>query len=292
LNGKRQTLVQNTATVFNDLIDTDSYTLVEWGDVIPADSVVRYDTLQSLTSNQQLQARANIGAVGLNNFVPFTNKDQELESRITAVESELPSADALAAIAGANAPSATNPFLTASGGSGKADAVHTHVITDIVDLVSALADKADFSHTHLIADVSGLRAELDTIQTKAPAIHTHPISDVLGLPEALDYKADADDLLGKADVNHTHDGLVTVDIKEALEAAPVYQGTADNPFITRQYYYNNYHSVTFFSTTGPLNDGNVTTTTHPLELGLRIGGQIYYMPMRWYGADPFPPITN
>lgn len=291
MSGKRQTLVQNTATVFNDLIDTDSYTLVEWGDVIPADSVVRYDTAQTLTTNERLQARANIGAVGPDTLVPFTNKDNQLEVRIAALETDIPDTGALDAITGADNPSATNVFVTASALSGKADAVHTHVVGDVTGLVAALAGKADFSHAHLISDVSGLQTYLDQIASKADFNHTHTISEVLGLNDALNDKADVFDLNQKADLNHTHTGLVSDDIKAALQATSPYPADVDNPFITKQWYYNYFHSVTFFSTTGPLHSGNVTTTTHPLELGLRIGGQIYYMPMRWAGSDPNPPIT-
>ena len=104
LDGKRQTLVQNAVTVYNDLIDTDSYTLQEWGDVIPADSVVRYDTAQSLTSGQQTQARANIGAIAAASLTAYTTKDNELEARIASLESISPTTDDLAAVAGANAP--------------------------------------------------------------------------------------------------------------------------------------------------------------------------------------------
>ena len=290
LNGKRQTLVQNTATVFNDLIDTDSYTLVEWGDVIPADSVVRYDTVQTLTNSQQLQVRTNIGAIGLSNFVPFTNKDVELESRITTLEGDMPSADALDAIAGADAPSSTNVFLTATALTGVAVTGHTHAITDVTGLAAALSAKADFSHAHLIADVSGLQGYLDTIANKADLVHTHTTSEIVGLDAQLLTKAEVGDLAGKADINHTHTGLVSSDIKDALDNTPEATALATNPFITRAYYYNHYESVTYRTQGAPGISGDYTTTTHPLELSLRIGGQIYNVPARWLGTDPNPPV--
>jgi hypothetical protein len=292
LNGKRQTLVQNTATVYNDLIDTDSYTLVEWGDVIPADSVVRYDTQQSLTSNEQLQARTNIGAVGLPNFVPFTNKDVELESRITSLEGDMPSPDALAAIAGADAPSASNVFLTEAGASGLAPAVHTHLITDITDLAATLAGKADLSHTHIIADIDGLATLLAGIDQKANITHTHSVSEIVGLVSALAAKADDSDLANKADINHTHVGLLSQDAEDSITNTPYYSATGANPVITRGYYYYGPHALTFFTSSGPLNAGNLTTSEYGLVIKLRQGGQIYRVPAVWEGYDPYPPIPN
>ena len=289
LNGKRQTLVQNTATVYNDLIDTDSYTLVEWGDVIPADSVVRYDTQQTLTSNEQLQARTNIGAVGLPNFVPFTNKDVELESRITSLEGDMPSPGALAAIAGAAAPSASNVFLTQAGATGLAPAVHTHAITDVTDLATALAGKADLSHSHIIADITGLASLLANIDLKADITHTHSVSDIVGLVSALAAKAEDSDLDQKADINHTHTGLLSDDQKAAIVNSPYYTPDGDNPFITRGWYMYSPHSLTFFTSSGPLNGGNLNTSEYSLVIKLRHAGQIYRVPAVWEGFDPYPP---
>lgn len=274
MSGKRQTLVQNTATVYNDLIDTDSYTLVEWGDVIPADSVVRYDTAQTLTSNQQLQARTNIGAVGPNTLTPFTTKDNELEARIASLEGFVIQGDDLAAVTGANSPSATNVFATMTDLAGKADTTHTHAITDVTDLASTLLGKADLVHTHLIADVTGLQASLDVINTKADTTHTHITSDISGLQAALD---------AKSDLGHTHPGLLSGDQGDAITSA--YLPSASNPFATQNWVYGsgNPYAIKFETATGASVSGNLTSTAYPLEIAVIIGGYRYYIPARTTG---------
>lgn len=68
---------------------------------------------------------------------------------------------------------------------GKADTVHTHVVSDVTGLQTALDGKAPTVHGHAISDVTGLQAALDS---KAAASHSHAISDVTGLQTALDAK--------------------------------------------------------------------------------------------------------
>lgn len=105
----------------------------------------------------------------------------------------------------------------------KADKIHTHAISDVLDLQTALDNKANKVHTHVIADVTGLQTSLDSkldksahdsdlsnmnamfnqkadktqivaietaLDDKANSIHTHVISDVTGLQTSLDNKAD------------------------------------------------------------------------------------------------------
>ena len=79
-----------------------------------------------------------------------------------------------------------------------AAAVHTHGISDVTGLQTALDGKAAASHGHAIADVTGLQTALDGKQASgsyAAASHSHAISDVTGLQTALD---------GKSGVSHTH----------------------------------------------------------------------------------------
>jgi hypothetical protein len=274
LDGKRQTLVQNAVTVYNDLIDTDSYTLQQWGDVIPADSVVRYDTAQSLTSGQQTQARLNIGAISSSSLTAYTTKDNELEARIASLESISPSGDAQDAITGANAPSATNVFATMGDLVGKADTAHSHVITDVTDLASSLAAKADLVHTHVIADVAGLQDVLDVINTKADVTHTHDTTSITGLQAALD---------AKSDIGHTHPGLISGDLGDAITYGS--NPSASNPFATQNWVYGtgNPYAIKFETTAGPSTSGNLTTTTYPLEIAVIIGGYRYYIPARSTG---------
>jgi hypothetical protein len=281
MSGKRQTLVQADCTIYNDLIDTDAYTLVEWGDVIPADSVVRYDTAQTLTSGQQAQARTNIAAVGLSSLTPYTTKDNELEARIANLEAVSPTSDDLAAITGANTPSATNVFVTTDDLTTKADAVHTHAIADITDLTTTLTNKAEQVHSHLIADVTGLQDTLDDLATKADGIHTHAMADVTGLDAAL---------LGKADTTHLHqivdvvglqaalDSVVSADQAAALSAATP-AGTASNPFATESWVESNAMSKNPTVNTSGIS-GTHTGTNYPYEIQLVINGTTYYVPAR------------
>lgn len=66
---------------------------------------------------------------------------------------------------------------------------HSHAISDVTELQSALDAKAASSHSHAVSDVTGLQTALDG---KAASSHTHAVSDVTGLQDALDAKADAD----------------------------------------------------------------------------------------------------
>jgi hypothetical protein len=74
-------------------------------------------------------------------------------------------------------------------------ASHTHSISDVTGLQTALDGKASSSHTHSISDVTGLQTALDG---KAASSHTHSISEVTGLQTALD---------GKASSSHTHGNI-------------------------------------------------------------------------------------
>lgn len=69
---------------------------------------------------------------------------------------------------------------------------HTHSISDVTSLQTALDDKSNIGHSHIISDVTGLQTALDN---KAFTVHTHTIPDVIGLSTALS---------GKSDVGHTH----------------------------------------------------------------------------------------
>lgn len=87
----------------------------------------------------------------------------------------------------------------------KADANHTHAITQVNGLVVALSEKAPLTHSHVIADIAGLETALIT---KAPISHVHEISQVNGLTSVLSAKADTatvnTQLAGKSAIGHTH----------------------------------------------------------------------------------------
>jgi hypothetical protein len=63
---------------------------------------------------------------------------------------------------------------------------HTHVIADVVNLASVLADKAAAVHTHEMTDILGL---LTALGNKAESAHTHAQADITGLTAALGAKA-------------------------------------------------------------------------------------------------------
>jgi hypothetical protein len=271
MNGKYQTLVQAPCVIYNDLIDTDAYTLVQWGDVIPADSVVRYDSPQTLTSGEQAQARANIGALAGASLTALGAKDIELEGRIANLEADNLDGNILDALNSAALPASTNPFATIDDLATKADLVHTHEISDTTGLQDALDSKLGLAHTHIITDVTDLRAELDgLILSKANTAHTHVIDDVTGLQGVLDSKA----LDG-----HTHPGIPTVDQGEAINyASPL--PTASNPFVTVDYLEQNGAAPTVNFNTGGYSNGGFDTTHYPYEIRITIAGTIYAMPAR------------
>lgn len=66
--------------------------------------------------------------------------------------------------------------------SGKAATAHSHEIADVTGLQDALNGKAASSHSHSIAQVTDLQMTLDG---KAASSHTHGIGDVTGLAAAL-----------------------------------------------------------------------------------------------------------
>ncbi len=65
---------------------------------------------------------------------------------------------------------------------------HSHAISDVTGLQTALDAKAASSHTHAVSDVTGLQ---DSLDAKAALSHTHGMTDVTGLQDALNAKADA-----------------------------------------------------------------------------------------------------
>ena len=193
MGGTRRTIVQAQAYIVNDLIDTDVYDLVQWGDVLPADSVLRFDTSQALTAGQQLQVRNNIGALGASSLDALIAKDDELELLLGSISL---TTDELAAINGSATPSATNLFLTKSASDALyATASHQHLIANIIGLQTTL-DLYD-------ATIGSLEVSISTLQSsKANSYHTQPTSTITGLDTVL---ANFDTRInGFAAFNHTH----------------------------------------------------------------------------------------
>jgi hypothetical protein len=69
---------------------------------------------------------------------------------------------------------------------------HTHGISDVTGLSTALSSKSDTGHTHGVSGVTGLETALSG---KSDTGHTHGVSGVTGLETALS---------GKSDSSHSH----------------------------------------------------------------------------------------
>jgi hypothetical protein len=109
-----------------------------------------------------------------------------------------------------------------SGGGG-GGGPHTHPISDVVGLQTALDGKqavgsyAATSHSHIIADTTGLQAALDGKQAAgsyAAASHGHVIADVTGLQTALDGKQASGSY---AAASHSHIIADTTGLQTALD---------------------------------------------------------------------------
>ena len=252
LDGARQTILQTTCVITNDLIDTDAYELVEWGQVMPVDSVVRFDTSQSLTTPQKTQARTNIGAIDSSALTSYGAKDVELEGRIITLENDSFTTNQKAAITGASSPSSTNLFVVASQITGFASTSHTHAISAVTGLQTALdtltSGKANTSHTHAQSDITSLVSDLSTITSN---------------------------IAGKASITHTHTTLLTVTQKDAVDGASTASGL--NPFVTVA---QTLTAPTTQANASGYTTGSFDSTYYPDEIVIVVNGVSYAIPAR------------
>ena len=308
LNGVRQTLIQTPVTFVNDLIDEADYTIVSRSEVMPVDSVVRFDTTQTLTSGQKTQARQNIGAVGDTDIAALQATVDAIDGRLASSEGVMLTEDEYDAIEAATTPSITNPFITDSalfaqltgysqtGHShiianvtglqtaldGKTNVGHTHPSTDITGLNAAIslvvateiAGKANIIHTHAITDVSGLETVLNSLATTyAPIVHTHTEDDIAGLPQALS------SLDGRLDVIE----LVVPNIPTSDEKAALQNGvelpSALNPYVTVNDFPSRFSNQMSWQMNGS-GISHTTTDHYPLELVIVVEGVSYAVPAR------------
>lgn len=215
VDGVRQTLIQTPVTFVNDIIDEADYTIVSRSEVMPVDSVVRYDTAQTLTTGQKTQARQNIDAVGQSDITALQATVAAIDGRLSSSEGVMLTDDQYDAITGATTPSATNLFVTDSALSteltGYSQVNHTHTISNVTGLQTALNGKSDVGHSHTTADITGLTTEVTALVNaglagKADLNHTHTISSVTDLQSTLTGLQSGITTLEieKADVSHTH----------------------------------------------------------------------------------------
>jgi hypothetical protein len=195
-SGTTTTLIQTTCEVDNDIIDNDAYTLITYGDVIPADAVLRFDTAQTLTSGQKTQARTNIGAISQDDATAtITTKDVELQGRIVALEALEISANEKAALDGALSPSSSNVFITTSALSAATSGFLTTSSaipqSQITGLSTTLSGFATTTQMWPISSITGLSTQLATYATTASlanisstTIGTLTVSSALILPSS------------------------------------------------------------------------------------------------------------
>lgn len=217
-NGIRHTLVQTPIIIVNDLIDEADYTVVSRTEVMPVESVVRYDTSQSLTNEQKLQARTNIGATSIAVDVDaLATSVGNIDTRLSTVEGQTLTSNQKGAIESASLPTALNPFVTGSALTTSLSDYslvgHTHTVAQVTDLQLILNDKAELVHTHDTADISGLDDALlainNSLSFKSNVSHTHTIASIDGLTLTLQSYATLTQLQpllnAKANVFHTQD---------------------------------------------------------------------------------------
>ena len=101
----------------------------------------------------------------------------------------------------------------------KANANHSHDISNITGLQSALDGKSNTGHGHTISNITNLQSTIESIYSdmglqdeaiagKADSVHTHEISNINGLQSALD---------GKSGVGHTHTISDVAGLKTTLD---------------------------------------------------------------------------
>ncbi len=277
-SGTKTTITQQDVTILNDLIDDASYTVTQWGDLIPADAVVRYDTAQSLTTAEQAQARANIG-VSTIDTTALTNKDAELEGRIGDLEGNSLSQDQLDAITGSQLPSSTNVVTTKSA------------------LDAGLAQKANNIHAHAVSDVTGLASQLDG---KASTAHTHGMGDINGLVTALQGKASTQALTdlasNYASINHTHTAFPILSVDTLTSMVQINANQVDAEVVTSTEMNTDGLKITGASSSPVFNSFSVVQkigtaldpitypkpvgVTYPYEIPIQINGVVYLIPAR------------
>lgn len=197
MGGEIQTLIQTNVTVINDLIQNSSFDVVDLGQVMPVDSVVRYDTSQSLTSAEQLQARQNIDAVGQSEISAFNTDIATLEGQMIVVQGDITSIES----------NFDQALLTTSDVQFNSVTVGTNTV--IIDGTSiSVSDNTDT----LLIEPTGITFPDSTTQTSA-------FSDTL-------YLSKNGNLSGLADVSvsRTNLGLGTM----AVAAASDYLSKAGN----------------------------------------------------------------
>ena len=204
--------------------------------VAVTDATNKLKTISKLPLNkvthQDISGKANVkhshdsASSSANGFLSKEDKSKldgiATEANKTVVDSSLSS-------------SSTNPVqnkVVTSALNGKANSSHSHSISNITNLQSALDSKSDTGHTH--DDRYYTETEMNTkLNGKANSSHSHSISNITNLQSALDSKSDTghthDDryytetemnakLNGKANSSHTHTASQISDLAVSTHA--------------------------------------------------------------------------
>jgi hypothetical protein len=227
ISGVRQTLIQTPVTFVNDIIDEADYTVVSRSELMPVESVVRYDTPQTLTVGQKTQARQNIDAVGQTDITALQAEIATLDNRISGSEGVMLTSGQYAAIDGATNPSSTNLFVTDDALSteltGYSQTGHTHNISAVSGLQAALDAKTSIGHTHSTANITDFTSGVNALVTtnlagKADVDHTHTMANVTNLVSTLTtIQTNISTLTsGKSNIGHTHNMGEVSNLSETL----------------------------------------------------------------------------
>lgn len=105
--------------------------------------------------------------------------------------------------------------------SGKANATHTHEITQVNGLQTALDGKSPASHTHTTAQVTGLDTAL---AGKANSSHTHPASQISAgtLSGSVVANASAVSNIGTKQVRNIYAGTSDIGVGASLPTGDIY----------------------------------------------------------------------
>ena len=229
ISGVRQTLIQTPVTFVNDIIDEADYTIVSRSELMPVESVVRYDAAQTLTVGQKTQARQNIDAVGQTDITALQAEIATLDNRISGSEGVMLTSGQYDAIDGATSPSSTNLFVTNDALSteltGYSQDGHTHGIFEVSGLQAALDAKSSVGHTHTTAAITDFTTSVNSlvttnIQGKADLLHTHTMGNITNLTTTLAaIQTDTANLNAtKVTINHTHNKVSINWLKDDLNA--------------------------------------------------------------------------
>jgi hypothetical protein len=313
-SGQRKTIIQAQVVIVNDLIDSDVYSLVEFGAVMPVESVVRYDTSQALGSGQQAQARTNIGALGVADLASTNASIASLQSQISSV---VFSTDVIDALNGAVAASGTNVYLTKNAGDALyANTVHTHAIANVNMLQDILDDldnnigsvqiavdslttsKANVYHTQAIGTITNLTTVLADYDARiagfAPLFHTHAIADVVDLENRLAtlelikvLNIPTDDQaagIAAAEAPDMANAFVTESRLQTVISTLGGSGLATQLWVSGEIATLTSNLPNDFASMGTQGftsfSGNLTTTQYPYEIEIIQGGISYFVPAR------------